>query len=146
MNRRYRKTIIAGNWKMNKTLSETKVFAEELKPLLGKPKWCEVVLCVPYVNIPAAVRLFKDCRVSIGAENCHYESHGAYASFTEYGQPIIPVKDGAFCGLNTYVPPLLPYYSEESQRTFFTTLRWYRDAGLWRSDAYNRHETQATGQ
>ena len=75
-----------------------------------------------------------------------YESHGAYASFTEYGQPIIPVKDGAFCGLNTYVPPLLPYYSEESQRTFFTTLRWYRDAGLWRSDAYNRYETQATGQ
>ena len=51
---------------------------EELKPLLGKPRWCEVVLCVPYVNIPAAVRLVKDCRVSIGAENCHFESHGAY--------------------------------------------------------------------
>ena len=78
MNRRYRKTIIAGNWKMNKTLSETRAFAEELKPLLGKPKWCEVVLCVPYVNIPAAVRLFKECRVAIGAENVHYESHGAY--------------------------------------------------------------------
>ncbi|WP_186565515.1 triose-phosphate isomerase [Lawsonibacter celer] len=78
MNRRYRKTIIAGNWKMNKTISETKAFAEELKPLLGKPKWCEVVLCVPYVNIPAAVRAFKDSRVAIGAENCHSESHGAY--------------------------------------------------------------------
>ena len=78
MNRRYRKTIIAGNWKMNNTLSETRAFAEELKPLLGKPNWCEVVLCVPYVNIQAAVRLFKECRVSIGAENCHYESHGAY--------------------------------------------------------------------
>lgn len=78
MNRRYRKTIIAGNWKMNKTLSETRAFAEELKPMLGKPKWCEVVLCVPYVNIPAAVRLFKESRVAIGAENCHYESHGAY--------------------------------------------------------------------
>ena len=78
MNRRYRKTIIAGNWKMNKTLSETKAFAEELKNLLGKPKWCEVVQCVPYVNIPSAVSLFKDCRVSVGAENCHYESHGAY--------------------------------------------------------------------
>ena len=63
---------------MNKTLSETKAFAEELKPLLGRPNWCEVVLCVPYVNIQAAVRLFKECRVSIGAENCHYESHGAY--------------------------------------------------------------------
>ena len=69
MNRKYRKTIIAGNWKMNKTLSETKAFAEEIKPQLGKHKWCEVVLCVPYVNIPAAVRLFKDTRVAIGAEN-----------------------------------------------------------------------------
>ena len=78
MNRRYRKTIIAGNWKMNKTLSETRAFAEELKPILPKGKWCDVVLCVPYVNIPAAIRLFKDCRVAIGAENCHYEANGAY--------------------------------------------------------------------
>ena len=78
MNRRYRKTIIAGNWKMNKTASETKAFAEELKPLLGKHKWCEVVLCVPFVNIPAAIRAFKDTRVAIGAENCHFEDHGAF--------------------------------------------------------------------
>lgn len=78
MNRRYRKTIIAGNWKMNKTISETRAFVDELKPLLGKPKWCEVVLCVPYVNIASAVRLLKDCRVAVGAENCHFESHGAY--------------------------------------------------------------------
>ena len=78
MNRKYRKTIIAGNWKMNKTLSETKAFAEEIKPQLGKHKWCEVVLCVPYVNIPAAVRLFKDTRVAIGAENLHFEDHGAF--------------------------------------------------------------------
>ena len=78
MNRKYRKTIIAGNWKMNKTLSETKAFAEELKPQLGKHKWCEVVLCVPYVNIPAAVRLFKDTRVAIGAENLHFENSGAF--------------------------------------------------------------------
>ena len=78
MNRRYRKTIIAGNWKMNKTLTETKAFAEELKPLMGKPKWCEVVLCVPFVNIPGAVKAFKDSRVAIGAETCHYEKSGAF--------------------------------------------------------------------
>ncbi len=78
MNPRYRKTIIAGNWKMNKTQSETRAFAEELKPLLGRPKWCEVVLCVPAVNIPAALRLFKDTRVSIGAQNMHYEESGAF--------------------------------------------------------------------
>ena len=78
MNRRYRKTIIAGNWKMNKTLTETKAFAEEFKPLLNRPRWCDVVLCVPFVNLQAAIRLFKDSKVSIAAENCHYESSGAY--------------------------------------------------------------------
>ena len=36
MNRRYRKTIIAGNWKMNKTASDTKKFAEELKAILPR--------------------------------------------------------------------------------------------------------------
>ncbi len=78
MNRRYRKTIISGNWKMNKTATETKKFAEELKVILPKAKWCDVVVCVPFVNIPAALRAFKDMRVAIGAENVFYEKSGAY--------------------------------------------------------------------
>ena len=78
MNRRYRKTIIAGNWKMNKTASETKKFAEELKAIMPRAKWCETVVCVPYVNIPAALKAFKDMRVSVGAENLFYEPSGAY--------------------------------------------------------------------
>ncbi len=78
MNRRYRKTIIAGNWKMNKTLSEMKAYAEEIHSIMPKGKWCETVLCVPFVNIPSAVRLFKDCHISVGAQNCHYEKSGAY--------------------------------------------------------------------
>ncbi len=78
MNRRYRKTIIAGNWKMNKTASETKAFADELKTMLPKAKWCDVLLCVPYVNIPAAQKAFKDTRVMIGAENVSEHEKGAY--------------------------------------------------------------------
>ena len=78
MNRRYRKTIIAGNWKMNKTATETKKFAEELKAIMPRAKWCETVVCVPYVNIPAALKAFKDMRVSVGAENLYYEPNGAY--------------------------------------------------------------------
>ena len=78
MNRRYRKTIIAGNWKMNNTLSQMKAFAEQIKPIIPKGKWCNVVLCVPAVNITSAVRLFKDCHIAIGAETCHYEDHGAF--------------------------------------------------------------------
>ena len=78
MNRRYRKTIIAGNWKMNKTATETKKFAEEFKALLPKSKWCDVVLCVPSVDISAAVRAFKDSRIAVGAQNLFYEPSGAY--------------------------------------------------------------------
>lgn len=78
MNRRYRKTIIAGNWKMNKTASETKAFADELKTMLPRAKWCDVLLCVPYINIPAAQKAFKDTRVMIGAENVSEHAKGAY--------------------------------------------------------------------
>ena len=78
MNRRYRKTIIAGNWKMNMTASETKKFAEELKAIMPKAKWCDVVVCVPSVNISTAIRAFKDLRVSVGAENVYFEEKGAY--------------------------------------------------------------------
>ena len=78
MNRRYRKTIIAGNWKMNKTATETRAFADELKAIMPKAKWCEVLLCVPFVNIPAALKAFKDTLVAIGAENLHFEEKGAY--------------------------------------------------------------------
>ena len=78
MNRRYRKTIIAGNWKMNKTATETKKFAEELKALLPKAKWCDIVVCVPTANISTAIKAFKDARVSVGAQNVFYEKSGAY--------------------------------------------------------------------
>ena len=78
MNRRYRKTIIAGNWKMNKNATETKKFAEELKAILPRAKWCDVVVCVPFVNIPAALKAFKDMRVAVGAENLYFEPNGAY--------------------------------------------------------------------
>lgn len=78
MNRRYRKTIIAGNWKMNKTASETKAFAEEFKALLPKTKWCDVVVCVPAVDVPVAVRAFKDSRVAVGAQNVYFEKSGAF--------------------------------------------------------------------
>ena len=47
MNRKYRKTVIAGNWKMNKTPTETKAFMTEFKAIMPKGRWCDVALCVP---------------------------------------------------------------------------------------------------
>ncbi len=78
MNRKYRKTLIAGNWKMNKTPSETKAFMTELKAMLPKGRWCDIALCVPAVCIPAAVRAMRETRVGIGAENCNANPSGAY--------------------------------------------------------------------
>ena len=77
MNRKYRKTLIAGNWKMNKTPSETKAFMTELKAMLPKSRWCDIALCVPAVCIPAAVRAMRETRVGIGAENCNPHPPGA---------------------------------------------------------------------
>ncbi|MGX8699072.1 MAG: triose-phosphate isomerase [bacterium] len=78
MNRKYRKTIIAGNWKMNMLPSQVKPFAEELKNLSPKAKWCEVVICAPYVDLPAAVRAFRDGRIGVGAENLNENPKGAF--------------------------------------------------------------------
>ena len=65
MNRRYRKTIIAGNWKMNMTASETKKFAEELKKIMPRAKWCDTLICVPACNLQTAAKAFKDLRISV---------------------------------------------------------------------------------
>ena len=78
MNRKYRKTVIAGNWKMNKTPSETKEFMAQLKSIMPKGRWCDIALCVPAVCIPAAVRAMRETRVGIGAENCSAKASGAY--------------------------------------------------------------------
>ena len=78
MNKALRKAVIAGNWKMNMTATETKKFAEDLKKIMPRAKWCDVVVCVPFVNIPAALKAFKDLRISVGAQNMFYEKSGAY--------------------------------------------------------------------
>lgn len=72
-----RKPIIAGNWKMNKTPSETAEFVKELVPLV-KDAECEVVICVPAVCIQNAVAAAKGSNIKVGAQNVHFEKSGAY--------------------------------------------------------------------
>ena len=78
MNRKYRRPLIAGNWKMNKTPTETKEFMARFKAILPKGRWCDVAICVPAVCIPAAVRAVRETRISIGAETCSAMASGAY--------------------------------------------------------------------
>ena len=77
MNQQLRKAVIAGNWKMNKTPAEAKVLIEEIAPLV-KNAVCDVVVCVPYVDLCTALETTKGTNIHVGAENCHWEPSGAY--------------------------------------------------------------------
>lgn len=72
-----RKKIIAGNWKMNKTPTETVALINELKPLVQNDE-VDVLLCVPAIDIIPAVEAAKGSNIMIGAENMYFEEKGAY--------------------------------------------------------------------
>ena len=77
MNKELRKAVIAGNWKMNKNPEETKALLAEVAPLVKDAK-CEVVACVPFIDLPAAIAAAKGTNIKIGAQNCHWEESGAF--------------------------------------------------------------------
>ena len=78
MNTAKRRTVIAGNWKMNKTPAEAKELVAAIAERAAGKDACDVVLCVPYVDIHAAVEAAKGTNVKIGAENVHFKESGAY--------------------------------------------------------------------
>lgn len=63
---------------MFKTPSEARTYAEELKNTLPRAKRCSIVLAVPFVSIPAAVKALKDSRIAVAAQNVHWEAQGAF--------------------------------------------------------------------
>ncbi len=77
MNKALRKAVIAGNWKMNKTPAETKALINEMKPLVAGAD-CDVVLCVPYIDVFAAMEAAEGSNIKIGVENCHWAESGAF--------------------------------------------------------------------
>ena len=74
-----RTPIIAGNWKMNKTPEETVALINGLKPLVADAK-AEVVVCPPFVCLPAAVEAVKGSNIQVGAQNVHFKASGAYTA------------------------------------------------------------------
>ena len=77
-----RRLVIAGNWKMNKTPSETKAFLEALKPVVAGKGNCDIVCCVPATNLAIAVETTKGSNIKIGAQNVHFAKSGAYTGET----------------------------------------------------------------
>ncbi len=80
MNRALRKTVIAGNWKMNKTPSEAVELINAIKAELAgkKTDGCEIVACVPYVDLVPVIEAAKGSPIKVGAENVHFAASGAY--------------------------------------------------------------------
>lgn len=78
MNRKYRKTVIAGNWKMNMLASQVKGFAEALKAELPAAKTCDIVLCVPAPLLPSMVKYGKEVKAAAGGQDVSKYEKGAY--------------------------------------------------------------------
>ncbi len=72
-----RKTIVAGNWKMNKTPAETSEFIKELLPEIKDSKNV-LIAAVPFVDLPAALEAAKGSNLKIAAQNMHWKESGAY--------------------------------------------------------------------
>ncbi len=72
-----RRTLVAGNWKMNKTPSEAVKLIEELKPLV-KNDSVDVLLCVPAIDVVPVVNAAKGSNIKVGTENMYFEESGAY--------------------------------------------------------------------
>lgn len=94
-----RKPLIAGNWKMNETVSEAVVLAQEISNLFERD-WLEmtdVAVCPPYVDLKPVYAVFEFDRlgVKVGAQNVYWEEKGAYTG--EISIPMIKEIGCAYC-------------------------------------------------
>ncbi|WP_146553548.1 triose-phosphate isomerase [Rummeliibacillus sp. SL167] len=73
-----RKPIIAGNWKMYKTLSEAVDFVQAVKSSIPAANRVDSVICAPALFLPSLVKEAEGSNLAIGAQTMHYENEGAF--------------------------------------------------------------------
>lgn len=73
-----RTPIIAGNWKMHKTVEEAKVLAEAVCEAVAGIQGVDVVLCPTFTALSAVKEVVKDTKVGLGAQNMYWEEQGAF--------------------------------------------------------------------
>lgn len=73
-----RKPIVAGNWKMNKTVGDALALVNGLKADLGTMEQVDVVVCPVFTALPAVAQAIKGTKIDLGAQNCHAEKSGAF--------------------------------------------------------------------
>ncbi len=75
-----RTPIIAGNWKMHKTVDESVAFVQELAPHIAGFDAVERVVCPTYVALKSVADALADSPIKVGAQSIHWEDEGAYTS------------------------------------------------------------------
>ncbi|MGA2632166.1 MAG: triose-phosphate isomerase [Terriglobia bacterium] len=73
-----RKPVIAGNWKMYKTIAEAVDFVTRLKPLVADASHCEVVVSPPFTALRAVAQAVKGSNIAVAAQNVHWDKDGAH--------------------------------------------------------------------
>lgn len=73
-----RKPVIAGNWKMNKTVAEATELIVDLKKLLDDARGADVIVCPPLTALSAVSHALADTEIALGAQNMHWEKSGAF--------------------------------------------------------------------
>jgi len=70
--------LVAGNWKMNTTVTEAEALVQDMLDRLDRIKGVEKVLCPPFVSLVAVNMMLQDSSIKLGAQNMHFEVKGAY--------------------------------------------------------------------
>lgn len=73
-----RTPLVAGNWKMNKTVAEARDLVSTMSAKLDEIAHVEKVLCPPYLAIPALAEMLRGAGIGLGAQNLHWEEKGAF--------------------------------------------------------------------
>ncbi|MDD3640411.1 MAG: triose-phosphate isomerase [Atribacterota bacterium] len=73
-----RKPLIAGNWKMNKTITESISLVKELVDFVKEYQKTEIVICPPFTSLWVTREIIQDTNILLGAQNMYFQNEGAY--------------------------------------------------------------------
>ncbi|MBM4429559.1 MAG: triosephosphate isomerase, partial [Chloroflexi bacterium] len=73
-----RTPIVAGNWKMYKTIAEATALVREMRYELNETEGVEKVLCPPFTALSAVAELLRASKIKVGAQDMHWEDQGAF--------------------------------------------------------------------
>lgn len=116
---------MAGNWKMYKTAGETTAFFRDFAPRVAGATHASVVICPPFVNVPAAVEAVRSTSIEVGAQDVFWLNEGAYT-----GEISAPMLAAAGCRWVILGHSERRQYFGETDETVFKKTTAALEAGL----------------